>query len=525
MNLLYLLLWLVALLATGNGDIYMDMSTVEVPTDEFNTEHNSRVKMYSTGPDYDEFMLERNAAGDEGDFFLGTTFFQGPRKECFTLDEIALLRARQGFEWLVPKTYPKYLSSTNMAHMLVRYWHIINYIAYRMSDHDTHRLMYDAFYDTLGAYSRYYLMPMAQVSFYAGRIPLGTVESLMSVKQECHNVLKTNGNGWRIPPTLNITDQLKGLNVAPARLGVEATEDGSNICDQLDLGEEAAQGRMLWLLPNLEPVDENGHLTDICLPFRQNLVCSLQSPDAASELKHFLSTMAACQSYMAVSPVHYNHMLLDWMQEFVPQHLGDEQFYPGLDGILQIQQGLLQATQEEVKDEYASSKHERSIGSYPGKDEQVFENLFMNEKVYIAASIVLTIVFLIVACILHCGRISAENKKKKARPSQKPEDVELGELITTRAKSKRAKKDKKTPRSPLKTASNRRYYGHMSKSVSSDDCSTSTLGFQLKHKIMPFRFESPLDSFRSNYKYSPLSSEHEMQEFSGLEMKKTGRGK
>ncbi|XP_020805538.1 uncharacterized protein LOC110181942 [Drosophila serrata] len=522
---LCLLFWLLTFLTIGNGHIYLDMVTVEVPTDEFNDESTSGLKMYSTGADYNQ----HNAAGKEDDSFLGTTFFQGPRKQCFTSDEIALLRARQGFEWLVPKTYPKYLSNNNIVHMLIRYWNVVNQIVYHMTDDDTESLVEEAFYDTLGAYLRYHLLPMAQVSFYAGRLTLNTVENLLNVKRECHDLLKTDGYGWRMPGIMNITDQLKGLKIEPAKLGFEVIKDGTNICNQLDLGDNSDKGRMLWLLPNLEPVDDKGYLTNIYLPFREKRMYSLRSSSSASQLKRFLNTIAACHTYMDVSPKHYNHMLLDWIQEFVPQHLADEQFYPGLVGILQIQESLLQASREEVKDEYDSGKPQRSIHFWAANDEQELENPYMDERLYIAASIVLSVIFLSVAIILHCTRICGK-KRNEDNSSQGTEEIELVEVTTTVVKPKRVKKEKKvkieTPKSPLKKSNDRRYYGHTARSMSNDDRSTSTLGYQLKHKVMPIRFDNiPLESVRKSYKYSPLSSQHELQTCQCQKKKKSSRGK
>ncbi|KAH8304290.1 hypothetical protein KR059_005646 [Drosophila kikkawai] len=537
---LCLLLWLMPFLATGNGDgvgIHnMEVSTVEVPTDD---EFNSGPKKYSTGVDNNPFLLDDD---DGDDSFLGTTFFQGPRRQCFTSHDIALMSARQGFEQLVPKSYPKYLSGNGIALLLVRYWNVVIQIVNYMSDKETERLLEDAFYDTLGAYLSYYLMPVARVSFYAGHVTLNTVEHLLNIKRECHDVLKTNGNGWRLPAFKNITEQLRGMTIEPAKLGIETdrsriTDDGSNICDHLDLSdisEESNKGQMLLPLPELEPVDVNGHLTNIYLPFRGDRVYNLRSSRSASELKRYLDTIMGCEKYLQINPARYNHKLLAWMQEFVPQHLADDQFYPGLGGILQIQESLLKAVQAEPKMELNSGKQGRSTSLWKGNNgEQEPENPYMNGRLYVAASIVLTVVFLTVVFLLHCGRLFA--KKEEGKPPLQPEDVELAEVYTM-PKPKRVKKERKpkfepkieTPTSPLRAANERGYYGQLARSGSSDECSTSTLGYQFKEKIMPFRFDIPLGKGRKTYKYSSLSSqETDCTSSSEIQYKrkKPGRGK
>ncbi|KAH8289181.1 hypothetical protein KR054_001351 [Drosophila jambulina] len=539
MNLCWLWLFWLTLLTVSSGSNNYDLSTLEVSSGQLSNEHSSGLRIYSTATDNDQFLAaqQQSGASSEDSSFLGTTLFQGPRKECFTLSEIALLRARQGFELLVPKSYPKYLASNSIAHMLVRYWSVVNQVMYRMSDERTARLLEVAFYDTLGAYLHFYLMPVAQVSFYAGRVTLNTVQHLMNIQRECHSVLRTNGMGWRMPDIMNITERLRGMKIKPVKLGIvegRATEDGSNICDELDqsfiLQKSSEHSQMLLPLPNLEPVDANGHLTNIYLPFRENRVYSLRSPRSAVELKRFLGTIKACHSYMAISPARYNHKLLIWLQEFLPQHLADDQFYPGLGGILQIQESLLKETKDKDKDkDIDSGKQGRSIGLWEGGAAKDRDHPYMDERVFVAASIVLTAVFFLVVCVLHCSRLSAE-KKDEQNPSIGPDDVELGEVFAMsqhKPNPKRAKKEKKvfieTPRSPLRVASGRRYYGHRTRSVSSDDCSTSTLGYQLKQKIMPFSFEIPIERIRRNYKYSPLSSQR--SDLVHKDKKKSGHGK
>ncbi|KAH8244970.1 hypothetical protein KR032_003297 [Drosophila birchii] len=522
MNLFWLLL-LLPLLATGNGKVHLNVATLEVSTEELSNESNSGAKIYSTGADNNPISIQQSVAAEEDDgeeFFLGTALFHGPRRECFTLEDIALLRARQGLEWLVPKTYPKYMANDSMAYRLVRYWNVVNEIVHHMSDKYTERLMKAAFYDTLGAYLRYYLVPLAQVSFYAGRVSLPTVEHLVDIKRQCHQVLRTNGNAWRMPAIINITEQMKNLSMDPFVL----SSDDSNICDQLDLSQVSDQRQMILLLPNLEPLDANGYLTNIYLPFRENRVYNLRASSSASELKRFLNTIAACQSYLKMNPTNYNHKLLDWIKEFVPHHLADEQFYPGLSGILQIQDNLVKIVEREDNDRDNSGKQGRSISLWKETADQ--QSLYTDERLYIAASVVLVIVFIMVVCGLYCGRRCAE-KKSKGKSPMGPEDVELGEVFTM-AKPKRVKREKKlkieTPRSPLKITSDRRYYGHQARSLSSEDCSTSTLGFQLKQKIMPFRFEIPVEKVRKSYKYTPLSSQTtETTQYQ--EKKKSGRGK
>lgn len=363
MNLCLLLFFLVH----GAFAYNIDVSTLEKSTNEFqNPDLRTELRLNPFG---------LNEAGKPGPF-LGTNYFKGPHKNCLFADDTALMSARKEFDKLVPKSYPSCLSSDSAVHMVIRYWSTFNQVVHLMSDLKTRRPLEQAFYDTLGGYLRFYLVPVAQVSFYAGRMNLNTVERLETIKRECHAVLRTNGLGWRAPVAQDLMEQLKDVKIEPVRLGVE----GANNCDQLDLSGgpsqesdmelNSNQGQMIMPLPSLEPVDADGYLTGLFLPFRQPLVYDLRSSSSAFELVRFFQTITGCHRFLGQSQANYNHKLLNWVEDIVQQHLGDEQFYPGLGGILQIKASLLTESSEKEKEVGKiedSSKQGRSIEHGQGR--------------------------------------------------------------------------------------------------------------------------------------------------------------
>lgn len=547
---LCVLSWLLFFLAPGGCPIYsINVSTLEVSTNDFQNEltlHSmlsSELQQYRNGlndvaisPAKEDWLTEwqrelpkvaRSAV--EAGTFLGTNLFDGHRKKCFSLEEMALMSARRTFEQLVPKSYPKCMLSDSVVHMLIRFVNTVNQIVQQMSDEDTRRLPQRAFYDALGGYLRYYLVPAAQVSYYAGRLKLTTVQRLVSIKRQAYVALNTNGNGWRTPAK-DIMGQFKGAKIKPVELAGEAIkfEDGAFSCAQLDqncVDRDADQGQMIVSLPQLEPVDSEGHLSNIYLPFHQRRIYNLRSASSACVLVRFFQTLTSCHRFQGMSQANYNHKLLAWIRENVHSHYRDEMFYPGLGGILQIQESLLiqkrNREPEECKDDdncsglaEESRKVSRSTNHWqevpePGQEEKLpGEAPAEQEKVQtqleecrecdsddtliwsIAAFLVL-LLLLIVIVICCCMRRARKRKEKtpfvpidvEAPPSFKPKHTKVRERP--------------------KGGDSESYYGHSIITVpessrsqaSSDeplilipqvaDSSTSSLGCHLNRKCLP----------------------------------------
>ncbi|XP_032310801.1 uncharacterized protein LOC6499074 isoform X2 [Drosophila ananassae] len=394
----YVLSWLMFFLAPGGCPIYsIDLSTLEVQSNDFQNELtlqsmlNSELRQYRNGLNerlsgkplsFDKFIdppgpkvplpvdldlelkhpewlldVQRLRSGErsvkESDSdFLGTNLFSGPEKHCFSTEDIALMSARRDFELLVPKSYPNQcMISDSVVKMLIRYFNTVNQIVKKMSDDETRRLLQMALYDSLGGYLRFYLVPAAQMSFYAGRLKLNTVESLVKLYRQCRTALNTNGNGWR-SPSKDIVTQFKMSKIEPLKPPKSGrAEDDASCCAFLDQSQikAADQGQMIVPLPCLEAMDENGNLNNIYLPFRKKRIYNLRAPRSAFIVVKFFETLTNCHRFQGINQAEYNRRLLSWIRENVQLHYTDEQFYPGLGGILQIEQTILSQKQPEEK--------------------------------------------------------------------------------------------------------------------------------------------------------------------------------
>ncbi|XP_017011565.2 uncharacterized protein [Drosophila takahashii] len=404
----YVLSWLLFFfLAPGGCPIYsIDLATLEVPTNDFQNELtlqsmlSSELRAYRNGLNGRIDGEEKHKAEDpprsyqqlkdllpkelqkatrsavETEAFLGTNLFGNYRKNCFSTEDIALISARKDFELLVPKSFPQCLLTDSVVHMLIRYFNTVNQIVKKMSDEDTRMILQRAFYDALGGYLRYYLVPMAQVSYYAGRIKLSTVERLVTIYRQCRTTLNTNGNGWRTP-NKDIMSQFKGTKIEPVYLpkSCQSQEDASS-CAQLDqscISQEPDQGTMIVPMPRLETPDEHGMLTNIYLAFRKRRIYNLRSPRSANVLVRFFQTLTSCYRFQGVSQVNYNRQLLAWIRENLQMHYADEVFYPGLGGILQVQERIVMQEknpEEEARESRSSfEKIEQTGGSPPSKED------------------------------------------------------------------------------------------------------------------------------------------------------------
>lgn len=286
--------------------------------------------------------------------FMGSNLFGAFPKRCFSTEDIALLSARKDFELLVPRSYPNNLIGDSIVYTLMRYFNSVNHVVKHKSDIESRRLLQRAFYDALGGYLRYYLVPVAQVSYYAGRLKLCTVQRLVALYRQCLRVLNTNGNGWKMPE-LDVLARLKHVQIKPIKLkDSHSTENDAASCAMLDHGcanEDAQNEMMIVPLPHLELEDSNGYLSNIFLPFKHRRIYNLRSPDAALILVKFYQTVNNCYRFQGLSPKVYNQKLRMWIRENLQLHYRDELFYPGLGGILQIYEALSYPTKASVGDQ------------------------------------------------------------------------------------------------------------------------------------------------------------------------------
>ncbi|XP_033163429.1 uncharacterized protein LOC117143072 isoform X1 [Drosophila mauritiana] len=399
---LHVLSWLLFFLAPGGCPIYsIDLATLEVPTNDFQNELTLQSMLSSELRDYRNGLIDRvddqvtnppyspppkyqehewfkdlpselqkatRRRATESDSFLGTNLFGNYRKNCFSTEDIAMISARKDFELLVPKSFPQCLLTDSLVYMLLRYFNTVNQIVKRMSDDDTRLIMQRGFYDALGGYLRYYLVPMAQLSYYAGRIKLNTVERLVNIYQQCKTTLNTNGNGWRAPDK-DVLSQFKVRKIEPVKLpkSCHSQEDASS-CAQLDqtcISQEPDQGSMIVSLPRLETLDENGYMGNIYLPFRKRRIYNLRSPRSEFIVVKFFQTLTNCHRFQGISQANYNRQLLAWIKENLEMHYSDDVFYPGLGGILQIQERLSREAKSAEEEARAPCNKDDGKGSPP----------------------------------------------------------------------------------------------------------------------------------------------------------------
>ncbi|TDG52359.1 hypothetical protein AWZ03_001189 [Drosophila navojoa] len=282
--------------------------------------------------------------------FMGSNLFGGYPKHCFSTEDIALISARRDFELLVPKFYPNTLIADSVVYTLMKYFNTVNHVLMQVSDIESRRLLQRAFYDALGGYLRYYMVPVAQVSYYAGRLKLCTVQRLVALYRECLTVLNTNGNGWKMPEQ-DILARLKNVHIKPIKLNdSQSTEMDASNCALLDHGcasDDAQNEMMIVPLPHLEVEDNNGYLSNIFLPFKHRRIYNLRSPDSASILVKFYKTVNNCYRFQGMSAKVYNQRLRIWIRENLQLHYRDELFYPGLGGVLQVYEALTCPTSAE----------------------------------------------------------------------------------------------------------------------------------------------------------------------------------
>ncbi|XP_053946419.1 uncharacterized protein LOC128855494 isoform X1 [Anastrepha ludens] len=286
---------------------------------------------------------DEKQAETELDDFVGSNLFSSVRKKCFSPEDLNLLSARKDFEYLVPKDLPKCLLNDEMINMLLNYFYNGNELIQKLPE-STRRVLDRAYYDMLGGYLRSYLLPVAKYSFYGGKASLKVVSSVVDLYQQCKSFLNTNGNGWKMPILL---EELENIHVDPLRgsdCGGDGNAGGSGAtsCARLEMlpSNDGDENVMLVALPKLEAdCIENG-LSNIWLPFRKRRNYDLRSMKSSYVIIRFYETVARCYQSQSMPQDTFNSKLIAWINENIKPHLSDEEFYPGLGGVLRIAEKL-----------------------------------------------------------------------------------------------------------------------------------------------------------------------------------------
>ncbi|XP_037824117.1 uncharacterized protein LOC119612373 isoform X2 [Lucilia sericata] len=280
--------------------------------------------------------------------FVGTNLFDSTAKRCFTSEEVALLAIRKDFESLIPKDLPECLLNDHMVALVLNYFYICHQMILKTTSLDSKHLVQKAFYDTLGGYLNFYMVPVTKYSYYAGQISLNTAQQILTLHQESKQFLNTNGNGWKAP-LQNVLMELKSVHIEPLHIA-EQHEDNCNepsFCMLLDIATDENQPndeQMIVQLPKLE--DEDGYLANIWLPFRRKRTFDLKSQSSAYVLVKFYETVTKCYRFDNIDQQYYNQQFKIWLMENINIHLSDEQFYPGLGAVLRIYEYLKKAKKD-----------------------------------------------------------------------------------------------------------------------------------------------------------------------------------
>uniref|UniRef100_A0A1A9W7Y3 Uncharacterized protein n=1 Tax=Glossina brevipalpis TaxID=37001 RepID=A0A1A9W7Y3_9MUSC len=324
------------------------------------------------GDELDELdTLESLCSSDakDNENFLGTNLFGNVRKRCFTLEEVALLSARRDFENLIPKEFPESLLSDRFVTILMKYFYGIHEMISGMSNEESKGVAQRAFYDTLGGYLNYYLVPVSKYSFYAGQVSLQTVENVILLHRNCKKYLNVNGNGWK-PPIKDVLRKLKSVHIEPLHMDKAKGCSEATFCLHLDMNSDqidSDKGKMIVPLPNLEPEDHNNFLNNIFLPFKRKQTYDLRSGSSAYVLVKFYETVYKCYQYERIDQKYFNNKFRNWLLENVYVHMNDEQFYPGLGAVLRIYEILKRDKKHVRHDEQFASETDQDF-DYKGAD-------------------------------------------------------------------------------------------------------------------------------------------------------------
>lgn len=251
----------------------------------------------------------------------------------------------------MPKDLPQCLLNDQMVAILMNYFYICHRLISTLSVGESKLLVLNSFFDTLGGYLNFYLVPVAKYSYYAGQLGLETTNNILHLHQQCKNYLNTNGNGWKAP-LRDVLNELNDVVIEPLQFDEDDQDNNEpSYCMHLDMNiyhsaGSADKAKMILALPKLEIKDNDAfdeatdQLGNVWLPFRRKRVYDLRSQSSAYIVVKFYETVSNCYQYENLNSDCYDRKFKEWLLDNVHPHLSDDVFYPGLGAILRLSEYL-----------------------------------------------------------------------------------------------------------------------------------------------------------------------------------------
>lgn len=214
------------------------------------------------------------------------------------------------------------------------------------------QLYLTVWYDMTGDYLQGYLLPVSRYCFYSGNVTYRSVRAVIEYYRKVKLHLDTDGSGWSRAADLDSSDA--DNKIAP----LHTTKAPVN-CSELDVGISSEIP-----LPRTQLDDDSRIIISLWIPLRTRQVYDPRSNASLSILRTYFESVIKCvpKSTRKRFPSRFAR----WIDENLSSHTLDDEFYPGLEGVLQIKKTLASARNLEKK----------SAEQYAG----LFENWFAAEN-------------------------------------------------------------------------------------------------------------------------------------------------
>ncbi|XP_037027061.1 uncharacterized protein LOC119067885 [Bradysia coprophila] len=381
-------------------------------------------------------------------------------KQCFSVEDVALLATRSKFEALIPNvsTLELHLEDDKSVEDMLEYFYGFNQLLNIIEKEDLKFFSQLAFYDVVGGYFNYFYWPLVKYSFYAGMLTYNSTISVYSFHKHCKETLNTIGNGWRQSKDFSRTNfKIEPIN-SSAKVNKETESiippDGrDNACEKLLMAsDEDATYRfetdLIVALPQIEADDGNGIL-NVRLPFKRKQNFNFNSKASAFVLFKYYVTVCKCHDFRKQSSERFDIRFLKLVKEKFLPLLQRDTFYPGFGAILRISESLNHRSivsrniENGLNGSFKKSEGNRTVDnlddSRNGAEEDVHisqqnESSFFEQVVhfvnlddvdetkkieiifFIAVATVLSLAFLILCC---CLIMKSKNRSKESRSEVK----------------------------------------------------------------------------------------------------------
>ncbi|XP_072384639.1 uncharacterized protein [Diabrotica undecimpunctata] len=355
-------------------------------------------------------------------------------KQCWSLEEIAILTTRMILEDLLPDVTVFNIDSNAFVDDIVSYFRLLIEVVKTATTGRKKRVTLLALTDLLGGYLQYAVLPLARYAFYAGLIDYTSMEKLIQLFEEIKWFLRTNGQGWPKPMTTTPV-----LTIEPINFETETPKIPS-CCSQLFYTESEQNSQsennnatvvtteITFPLPFF---DSRVRPSAIAVPFKRFTLRNIESRRASHIILKFFIASTKCfkeKKSSKATTLKFHNSFFGWLRRDVLTKIEDDKFYSAFGGILRIEETLkAMGAVDEGENTCIPEGEQEIVVPEAGVSHKHFTS-----SIILIVMLAIILLWFIIGTVFICLRMRRSQKKQDEKDQTKSRPTSSSSLETSK---------------------------------------------------------------------------------------------